>query len=212
MKTIIENPHPFAKDIILEIDDDILTWIIDGKKINYSILSANDYVNFICKVWDFVGSSLVISRKYIANEMVINGVNVVERTQALMVSSDDEDYQKIDTMNVMEYVQKIYDIKINRNIQFIYLSTCECNMGNCRTILDKQCMDRCDTFGDLFKQIGTSKTIGDKIYYEYPDSVWLFMNLLKGHVKIYENCGSDNFIKYNVEEDDKLFVTCSYTR
>ncbi|ARF11465.1 hypothetical protein Klosneuvirus_1_322 [Klosneuvirus KNV1] len=114
-----------------------------------------------------------------------------------------------------EVYKMIYNLEIppELNIKFVDFGLCGCNMGHCGAILGYKFTDY-QTIGDIIKEWGM-ETDTDKMtqpYYEYPDSVFLYMRVEEGKFKLYhETCYDKN--PENVQLDDQYtYVSLCYSR
>ena len=198
MKTTITVDHHFATGVVLEIEDNVLTWFFDDEKQDPSTMGNNEYVDYISRIWSFVGCAtfdgdIYSSRKtnQLSNTIVVNGVTASDRCQKLTEDPDD-DINTIDTYCMLRYINRINKTKLDRPIYLVAVNS-EIPKGYTMTF--------CETFGDVFRTLGITTT---NIFYEYPDSVWLRMWL----------SGSDElFIDDNDHHNnDNIYVQYEYAR
>lgn len=236
MKTVIQNTHRFAKDIRLETIDNILIWYIDNKVVDIPNLSDTEYVNFIERVFDFVGTSFdkFDNKVYISSNVFIDGKDSWNRCEligeTLKDDSDEQevdyqevDYQEIDALNIYPYFKKIYAMKLDRKIKITQLKSCLCNMGTCSKIIDKVDYEQSfNNFGDVFAvfckpckpiNLCTGKEEDWLLapVYDCPDSVYVVVKHELDSYTVYKSCESEEFTTYNADSNH-VHITVNYNR
>lgn len=119
--------------------------------------------------------------------------------------------------SIAEIYSLIYSIPFSGDkCRFISLQTCNCNMGNCGAVMqivpDKV---EFNTIGDLMACWGQEKTADGFTWFEYPDSVYLYVDKSPQTVKLYENGCHKSATTVNLEEmfgTGAKFYTWYYSR
>lgn len=109
----------------------------------------------------------------------------------------------------------IYNIPFAGNeCRFISLRTCSCNMGNCGAVLEIiSDTPEINTIGDLMAVWGDKSS--DNKWFEYPDSVFLYVEKAPKSVRLYSNGCHKESIKtdlVNVFGNGAEFYTWYYSR
>lgn len=178
----VTNGHHFCKGVTLEVSaEKKLTWTVDKErqKFKYGTIrvqeggdvavldpnkSPDEFVNLLQVIFEFTGCC----------------------PDKLDIKHDDEklnkDFERDLTAERQSVIDLIYNYPLERKARFLWFDYgCGCDDPDCHPNCPKpkisnfQMMPLATTYGDLLKSLGEKTTTGGVTYYDYPDSVWLFV-------------------------------------
>ena len=120
---------------------------------------------------------------------------------------------KIDNGNIDLVFESIYSLPIPNNLKFVCIDTCGCNMGHCTAALSIDILEF-NTVKDILKYFATPVETDNGIRYEYPDSVFLYLDIIEKlpEVHIGKSCYKEK-VKSDIVMDKKYtYVSIYYSR
>ena len=123
----------------------------------------------------------------------------------------------VENGTIDEVYHFLYNRRLSKSLKFVRIGICGCNMGNCYApinfdILDIDCKSYADVFS-IFADIRSTDQLTNGWFYEYPDSVFLRLEIITKIPKIYCDSCYGNPVNPNINLDDnKVYVSVSYGR
>lgn len=113
-----------------------------------------------------------------------------------------------------EVLEHIYKTPLEQKVKFVSIGHCGCNMGHCGAVTGIEIKEY-KTYGDIMELFSGGYKDEDESFYEYPDSVWIFIErIIELPKKIHsgQTCYSELIDTPCKLDDNQVYVSWSYSR
>lgn len=205
----ITNNHHFARGVTLNIDaKGKMTWLVDktAQRNKYGSRSID-------------GEGIMTLDLNSTGAELCNAINIMFEFTGSdpLIVPDRAGWTPSEVRQAV--IDLIYATPLERKINIVEVDLCRCNMGHCADVtgvtIEKE---QPATYGDLFKLFGM-RVDGNEDdptkHYEYPDSVWLFLEpftKVPPFVRKTHDCWSDAIPCTVILNPDEEYISYSYCR
>lgn len=207
MNATVINHHHFCKGINLTVQNGKPKWEVNWKDQKYKYGTgpfAKVYPSREHKILDPVNS---------LDDFILLIELVFEFTGCSHFIKIESQWN----LTLWDLVSCIYNTPLEHNVKFVHIGYCGCNMAHCGAITSINIdNNEYKTYGDLMKLFGTPVNDGyGHTYYEYPDSVFFFLEKiteLPERIHVDGSCYNGKIPVTEKLDPNNVYLTWSYCR